>query len=274
MSLGGPGPARRGEPSTSRKPRHRNRENRRKGETVKSAILVAVVVAMAARARAAEDTSPPSIVHEPCEQYRKGGSFEVRARFVDDSPIFEPKVIYRSGGGAWKNARFEREPGRDFRAVIRAGDLKGALEYFLEAFDENGNGPARYGSPEAPVKVTPAVEPAECQQIIDVARPVSQPASSRPPAPAVAPAAAGVASGPPTATAPAAVDLRTAPPPPQRTCERADRPLYCSPWLWTAAGAVLVGGGVGGYLLLAGNDGATAPTQVTLRVSAPNPAGQ
>ena len=253
---------------------------------MKSVILAAVVVVTATRARAAEDTSPPSIVHEPCEQYKKGAPFEVRARFLDDSPIFEPKVIYRSGGSVWKNARFEREPGRDdFRAVIRAADLKGALEYFLEAFDENGNGPARYGSPEAPVKVTPAVEPAECQQIIDVARPVSQPASARPAAPAAAPAlppgaaavatpAAAPTTGAPATTTPAAVDLHSAPPPPQRTCDRTDRPLYCSPWLWTAAGAVLVGGGVGGYFLLAGKGAATPPAQVTLHVSAPNPAGQ
>jgi hypothetical protein len=251
-----------------------------RGVSVKTAVTITLALVLGVRlAAAAEDVLPPSIVHEACEQYKKGQSFEIRARFLDDSAIFDPKVIYRSGSEFWKNAPFVREVGtEDFKALIRVKDLKGPLEYFIEVFDENGNGPARYGSPDAPVKVMPAIEPAECQQIGKVERTAAvRPSSSG------AGGAATIGAEPATAgagstgtTAGAAGSQQTAlirqppPPPPQGTCDRADRPIYCSPWLWGAAGAVVLGGGgVVAYVLLRKKDTATGP--VRLRISAPDP---
>ncbi len=113
-----------------------------------------------------DDLLPPGIVHEPCEFYKKRRNFEIIARFYDDSPIFDPKVIYRTRSRRWKSASFKKMPGgKDFKATLKKRKLKGVLEYFIEVFDENGNGPARYGSPEAPVRVRPSRKLVECIQV-------------------------------------------------------------------------------------------------------------
>lgn len=121
------------------------------------ALVAGLVITVAPGAAAAQDdTIPPGIVHEPCEFYVKRGHFEIRARFYDDSPIFDPKVLYRTRSRKWRSVSFKKEASSpDFVATIKRRQLKGVLEYFIEVFDENGNGPARFGSPEAPVRVRP-----------------------------------------------------------------------------------------------------------------------
>ena len=233
--------------------------------------FVAVSLCLLQSAAAVEDSAPPSIVHEACEQYKKGQAFEIRARLLDDSAIFEPKVIYRAGSENWKSAALVREGTTDvFKATIKGKDLKGPLEYFIEAFDEFGNGPARYGSPEAPIRVLASVNPAPCQQITEL-QPQSGFEATRPDS------SGGTAAGSttdlnagPGASSKPGVDLRQEPPPaPGGVCSGPEQPLYCSPWLWGAAGAVVIGGGTLAYILLRGSSPTTENVRIHVTVPAP-----
>ncbi|MBI3178884.1 MAG: hypothetical protein HYZ27_04445, partial [Deltaproteobacteria bacterium] len=125
--------------------------------------------------------------------------------------------------------------------------LRGSLEYFIETFDEHGNGPARLGSPEAPLRMRPTTEEYSCEQV--------------PPRPA----------GAPETTTPALT--ATVPEPAARGCDQDDRPLYCEPWLWATVGTVvLVGGGAAMYFLVFKKDETPQSSQtVTLTVSGPDP---
>ena len=115
----------------------------------------------------AEDLIPPQIVHEPCEEYQVGEPFGIWARFYDDSPIFDPKVVYHPiGVDEWQSAPFVKQMGsEDFLAEIPVTALRGGMEYFIEVFDENGNGPARYGGPDVPIRVFPSANAPRCRQI-------------------------------------------------------------------------------------------------------------
>jgi hypothetical protein len=227
------------------------------------------------------DEAPPQIVHEPCETFQKGVAYEVVARFYDESPIFDPKVVFRKGKGKWQNRPFKRQgDNNNFVAVIPARFLKkGSIEYFIEAFDENGNGPARYGSTDAPVLLNRSAEASTCQQVPD-SSPVNfytGDGSQLPDAPKVehdtAPASVPTVQ-PPMSDAQKAL---TTPVVDQGTgsCEMANAPFYCSPWFWAATTALVAGGGLATYFLTAGG-GEAVETGATINLvitSAPNPTG-
>ncbi len=269
------------------------------------AVLLFLLASFTPGDAAADDMLPPQIVHEPCDTYRKGRAFVVEALFYDDSPIFDPKVVYRTRKAKeWRSASFEKTAdGSVFTATIKARELKGTLEYFIETFDENGNGPARYGSPEAPVRVFPADNPSRCFQ---TGRPA--PAMVTSAGSSEAAAADGVGkkkkrkkgraaseSDPTSSTAEPAgggaaaaaampqsnwdgAFREPAPPPPLGRCELEDPPLYCSALLWTLVGvgvAAVTTGGVVGWCFAAGPcesaGGGTdplVPDRVTVEVGA------
>ncbi len=221
--------------------------------------LVALVICAVAplSARAVEDVLPPSIEHEPCEHYAKGQPFTIWARFKDDSRLWEPKVIFHSGSLTWKNVPFERSgENDDFKAVIQAKDLKESVDYFIEVFDENGNGPARFGSVEAPVHLIATANAGPCEQLSALS-------------------ASYTSVLVPLRTAPPRTDALTAtPPPPPSRCEGEDPPLYCSPLLWAGIGmVVLAGGGVASYYLAFRPAGQPEepPPRVRVSVTGPDP---
>ena len=79
----------------------------------------------------------------------------IEAVIVDDSGIFDPTVLFRLKGGA----AFDRVPMKSstakpgtFQAVIPAAVVAaGDVEYLIEAFDVEGNGPARAGTEAGPL---------------------------------------------------------------------------------------------------------------------------
>ncbi|MEE8410274.1 MAG: hypothetical protein V3T05_11755 [Myxococcota bacterium] len=186
--------------------------------------LLAGLLLVSARVGVA-DTLMPSIIHEACAEYEKGQAFEVLARFEDESKLFDPKVLYRTRSDShWKPAPLTKKAGTEiFSAVIKAKGLKGTLEYFIEVFDEYGNGPARMGSPETPIRVQPSKSPEPCVQIPQQTTMIIT---------------AGSAPG-------AGMDLTAttggAPPSPPSTCERENPPLYCSGLLWAVIGVTALG---------------------------------
>lgn len=226
--------------------------------------LGALVVATPASAVAA-DTLMPTIVHEACLEYAQGKPFVVRARFEDESQLYDPQLVYRlRPGSRWQQVLFSKEPdSEDFAATIYPREPAGPIEYYIQVFDEHGNGPARIGGTDAPIEVLPAPVPVPCQQIpLERAVTVTE-SSARPQAPS-----ATDAHGP---SGRQAAVMAPAPPPVPGTCDGEDRPLYCEPWLWAAAGGVvLTGAGVAVYFLAFRGDDAAAST-ITLSISGPDP---
>jgi hypothetical protein len=189
-----------------------------------TATLFALLLVAAPSAEA--DTAPPAITFVPCEAFQKGRTFSVFARFDDASPLFEPKLVYRiSGDASWRNVPFKAQPdGAVWKASVGAKELTGALEYFVEAFDENGNGPARVGSPEEPLFARLTRKAPECTQ------PDQLPAIASTVEAGMAPDGSPsslFASGPQE-------QAETS------RCKRDDPPVYCKYWFWIAAGGAVV----------------------------------
>ncbi|MFC1610677.1 hypothetical protein ACFL6C_06955 [Myxococcota bacterium] len=217
-------------------------------------VTIAIVSSPPAPARAM-DTLMPRIVHEACGEFAKSQPFEIRARFEDESQLFDPKVIYRTRTDShWKHAPFIKDARTEnFVATIRAKELRGPVEYFIEVFDEYGNGPARMGSPEAPIRVLPARNPEPCQQL-PTNTVVTTTSGSSP------------ANG---------MGITTPGPPPlQGTCDREDRPLYCEPWLWGTLGVVVAAGAgaaVYFFVLRDPDNGNDQVDSVKLIITGPDP---
>ena len=240
-------------------------------------VLVAAVT-LSVMPALAGDAEPPQIVHEPCEQYQKGVSYDVVARFYDESPIFDPKVVFRRGKGKWKNRSFKRQDDSDnFVATIPAKFLKkGRLQYFIEVFDENGNGPARFGSTDAPVVLTLGAEAVSCQQVPDTSPVVlsSSEGSQLPDAPTVEKVMAPTPKAAPVSDAQKALNTPVVPASGDE-CEADDAPLYCSVWFWATTTAVIAGGGLAAYFLSSaeGEPVSTGSSINLVITSAPNPTG-
>jgi hypothetical protein len=131
-----------------------------------TALLLTVVAATAsptwAARKKAADTTPPAIDHTPPAVCVVEIPCVIEARITDGSGVFDPTLLFRAAGAT----TFERQPmqatpgdGALFRATLPAVLLvSGDVEYLVEAFDVQGNGPARAGNDEAPLRVKrPAV---------------------------------------------------------------------------------------------------------------------
>lgn len=109
------------------------------------------------------DTRAPKIVHAPVAEAPAGKVLTLTAQITDDSEIFEPTLYYRAAGTKrFLSASLSRGTGATFTASIPGVAMTGVVEYFIEAYDAHGNGPARFASDKAPQKVrTVAGEPAK-----------------------------------------------------------------------------------------------------------------
>ena len=209
------------------------------------------------------DLDLPQIVHEPCEDYLPGHPFTVWVQFFDQSPLFEPKIHYRmtpqtsspkSPPAPWKSVLFVNVPQSDnYHAQLPLEPGENHLEYWIEVFDENGNGPALFGTSNAPIALSPSQTPNRCAQIPGVN--LTLPPSS-----------------PPLVSDPSSFET----PPPEASpglCTGKNSPIYCSPYFIAAIGATLVATTAGAYYLLTlspSNNGAdTQPA--SLSITAPSP---
>jgi hypothetical protein len=105
---------------------------------------------------AAADSDPPTISHDEVKTGKLGRPIAISATITDPAGVFDPVVLYRVGG----EGRFLRQPMQPvegkadiYVAMIPGEVVSGDLEYFIEAFDNNGNGPARYAEEELPVSI-------------------------------------------------------------------------------------------------------------------------
>src|SRR5712691_497630 len=108
----------------------------------------------------AEDTAAPVIEHKPVTSTERGVKFvAVFAKITDESKFF-PQVFFRYGAGPF-------EKPLDMKRVMGQKDMWGAnipikgdlVEYYVEAYDELGNGPGRAGDPDKPFRVDTSGEP-------------------------------------------------------------------------------------------------------------------
>ncbi len=114
----------------------------------------AAVLVFCAAARA-DDSAPPVISHAPVTRGDRGKQTPVFAKITDESKIF-PQVFFRFGPAS------PYEKPIDMKQVKGQKNQWGAnlpappgnvLEYYIEAYDEFGNGPARAGDPDRPFRI-------------------------------------------------------------------------------------------------------------------------
>jgi hypothetical protein len=115
----------------------------------------AAMLLLGGAAARADDTSPPVITHTPVSRGEKGKQTPVFAKVTDESKIF-PQVFFRFGPAS------AYEKPIDMKQVKGQRNQWGAnlpappgnvIEYYIEAYDEFGNGPARAGDPDRPFRI-------------------------------------------------------------------------------------------------------------------------
>jgi uncharacterized membrane protein YgcG len=121
----------------------------RKLRALPLAVCAALLCAPAARAG---DSAAPAIIHTPVTK-APPGLLKIAARITDDSKIF-PQLFFRYGQSGAFDAPVDLKKVKgskdQYEATVAA---RAGLQYYLECYDEYGNGPARAGSPESPIKV-------------------------------------------------------------------------------------------------------------------------
>lgn len=122
-----------------------------------SALAALLILTLPNLAKA--DTDPPRITHVRVSKAPLGKAITIRAKIEDESQVFAPSVLVRPKGKKEFDTLDMKRTKNGYEAVIPAEQVTGDLEYLIEAFDEHGNGPAREGSPEAPLLIA-AFDPA------------------------------------------------------------------------------------------------------------------
>lgn len=111
-----------------------------------------LVAPMLVRAQAV-DNEPPGIIHVPVAEAKAGQAVEITAKITDKSGVFEPTLFFRVVGSAKFTSSGMTGSGDTYVATIPASLLKSDVEYFIEAYDTPGNGPARFASADAPQRI-------------------------------------------------------------------------------------------------------------------------
>jgi len=115
---------------------------------MRSALVVVCLLLPGFRALA-DDVHPPAISEVSAS--KKGRKVEVRALITDETGVLSAICHHREKGGAWAAAAMRKGSADD---VFRASFSGGAeTEYWIEAIDLLGNGPATYGTVTAPMAV-------------------------------------------------------------------------------------------------------------------------
>jgi hypothetical protein len=105
--------------------------------------------------------APPAITHVPVVN-PPPGDVVIQAKIIAESKVF-PQVFWRLRHGTYASP-IDMSPVRNeknvwFAIIPRKGNSE--IEYYIEAYDEYGNGPARAGDAEAPIRVGGAASPAQ-----------------------------------------------------------------------------------------------------------------
>ena len=150
-------------------------------------MFAALLVLLAAPA-STTDIDPPSIEHTPVTRAPRGVRTVIEAIITDPSGVFAPQVFVRAPKGRFQGVPMEDRENNKYVAEVPAKMLsQGSFDYFIEAYDELGNGPARSGTPDKPytvqgfeappkpVRVSIRAEPGKAQISIDGAAAAQSP---------------------------------------------------------------------------------------------------
>ncbi len=109
--------------------------------------LVALCLLLASFRALADDVRPPAISEVSAS--RKGRKVEVRALITDETGVLSAICHHREKGGAWESASMRKGSLDDvFRSSFNGS---AETEYWIEAIDLLGNGPATYGTVSSPM---------------------------------------------------------------------------------------------------------------------------
>ncbi len=120
--------------------------------------MAPLVALVAAGSSVSAQELAPKIDHAPLARAARGEPAIIRARIVSMSgkPVFEPALFVRIQGLTGYSRLPMRAEGlikNVHIAEIPSSMTSGNFDYYLEAYDEDGNGPGRAGSPETPFHV-------------------------------------------------------------------------------------------------------------------------
>ena len=106
-----------------------------------------LVVLFAAGAARADDTKPPNI--SEVKAAARGGSVSIEAKITDDTGVLNASCFHRKAGASkWEESPMTKNEFDDgFKVTFPGG---GDTEYYLQATDILGNGPASYGGQSKP----------------------------------------------------------------------------------------------------------------------------
>ncbi len=94
---------------------------------------------------------PPAITHAAVTEALRGKPVEINARLAGETGVQGAAVMFRrSGEKDYRKLPMGNIGGDDYTATIPASMTTTDVEYFVEAYDQYGNGPARSGSPNVP----------------------------------------------------------------------------------------------------------------------------
>jgi hypothetical protein len=117
---------------------------------------------------AAADTAAPTIDHTPAAKAPRGKELVIEARITDPSGVFGSTLYWRPAlEQKYIVVELTAEGGNLFTGAIPGARMNNEVEYYIESYDQLGNGPARAGSPENPflVVVHDAVVPREKPEV-------------------------------------------------------------------------------------------------------------
>jgi len=122
------------------------------------AVLAGLLALTPSASRAQAPSATPVISHDALSSCPKGELVTIKAliRSPIGKRIFSPAVFVRATGSRGL-ARVPMTPvageENSYQAQIPSGLTQSDFEYYVEAFDVEGNGPARVGGPDAPIQV-------------------------------------------------------------------------------------------------------------------------
>lgn len=123
------------------------------------------------------DTEAPLIEHKPIAYTPRESELIVKAVITDASGVFGPTVSYRNANtsDSWRVADMKAVDGEPntFAAAIAGSHILGDIEYFVEAFDTNGNGPAHVGSAASPLRVVSTEKLPDSTLIVEKGLPIA-----------------------------------------------------------------------------------------------------
>ncbi len=120
-------------------------------------LVIGVLVSGAAMAQEGAPAGP-TIQHAPVSQAQPGQPLTLTATIHSGNGVFQPTVYFRHAGEQnWTKVPLIPSGGDIFTATLPGATLSSNVEYYLETYDNDGNGPARAGSPDAPFQVAVAM---------------------------------------------------------------------------------------------------------------------